>query len=579
MSKDLIRSARGVTVLIAIIGIFLISGSALATTFYIAANGSDSNNGTSQSTPWLHAPGMPNCIANCAAYTPAAGDQFIFRGGDTWHFGNSSATPYTGGTWAWSTKWNGSLANCDTTDNGGSQTSCIYIGVDTSWYSGSSWVRPVMTGDNPTSTTAVSSCAYPEVGASNDFFQIQSYGVILDNFEWTGMCQQQAGTGRDRYIAELTGNSAIDQNLYRNNYIHGWTHVAFSCSTSSGEPEGVCYSIAAFCGSVNSTVEANVVDGADSDPSGGGAVMGGLASYLVFDNVFSYFSQIETGGCHVWHDNLWTNYYPTGDGEAHGNQFECVTDAPVSDSTGHSQGSITVNAFYNNVMAHNAPNNSTTGDVKALFHLEPGVSEYQFNNVIYDEGTANYWDYGTAAASSSTFVYLFNNTFDEPQAGAMNCVQWLTAIGNHIITESGTGFASGSCTLSGNVVMTHATAKTQGYMANGTGQTGNSGGVSCANDTIPCAPTAATNSTVGAGTNEYSTYCATLLASSDPLIVQAGVACQSGTTDACSYNTTNHTVTCPKITAVGRSISGSWDAGAYQFAQILPPTNLTAAPH
>jgi len=65
--------------------------------YFIAANGSDANSGTSESSPWLHAPGMPNCTANCAAHTPVAGEGFIFRGGDTWHFGNSSASPYTGG--------------------------------------------------------------------------------------------------------------------------------------------------------------------------------------------------------------------------------------------------------------------------------------------------------------------------------------------------------------------------------------------------------------------------------------------------------------------------------------------------
>ena len=54
---------------------------AAATTHYVAANGSDSNNGTSTSTPWLHAPGMPSCSGSCASYTPQAGDRFIFRGG------------------------------------------------------------------------------------------------------------------------------------------------------------------------------------------------------------------------------------------------------------------------------------------------------------------------------------------------------------------------------------------------------------------------------------------------------------------------------------------------------------------
>src|SRR4029077_14620960 len=62
-------------------------------TYYIAANGSDSNNGTSKTTPWLHAPGMANCTGTCASTTPQPGDSFIFRGGDIWHMQNSTATP------------------------------------------------------------------------------------------------------------------------------------------------------------------------------------------------------------------------------------------------------------------------------------------------------------------------------------------------------------------------------------------------------------------------------------------------------------------------------------------------------
>ena len=53
-----------------ILTVSLITASASATTYYIAANGSDSNNGTSKTTPWLHAPGMPNCTSNCACDDP-----------------------------------------------------------------------------------------------------------------------------------------------------------------------------------------------------------------------------------------------------------------------------------------------------------------------------------------------------------------------------------------------------------------------------------------------------------------------------------------------------------------------------
>jgi len=77
-------------------------------------------------------------------------------------------------------------------------------------------------------------------------------------------------------------------------------------------------------------------------------------------------------------------------------------------------------------------------------------------------------------------------------------------------------------------------------------------------------PTAG-NSTVNAGTN-LTSYCTTLSGSSAGEVTRAGTSCQNSTTDACSYNTGNHTVSCPGRTAVARPTTGAWDAGAYQFA-------------
>src|ERR1017187_5202747 len=126
------------------------AGSASATTYYIAANGSDSNNGTAKTTPWLHAPGMGGCAGNCSSITPAAGDSFIFRGGDTWHFGNSALSPYvsgSSGTW-WKWTWSGTTG------------SPIYIGTDHTWYSGASYARPIINGDDTITTSAVTTCTY-----------------------------------------------------------------------------------------------------------------------------------------------------------------------------------------------------------------------------------------------------------------------------------------------------------------------------------------------------------------------------------------------------------------------------------
>jgi hypothetical protein len=63
----------------------------------------------------------------------------------------------------------------------------------------------------------------------------------------------------------------------------------------------------------------------------------------------------------------------------------------------------------------------------------------------------------------------------------------------------------------------------------------------------------------------------------------AGTACQNSNGYACSYNTSNHTVSCPIKTLVARPASTGWDIGAYQYnagdPPPNPPTALTAVVH
>jgi len=575
--------------LITSISLIFVVGSAVAGTRYIAVNGSDTNNGTSKSTPWLHAPGMPNCKGACASYTPAPGDQVIFRGGDIWHFGNSSATPYTGGTWNWGgAAWSGSSTSCDTSDNPNAiRTSCIYIGVDKSWYSGGSWTRPIMTGDNPTSNSAVASCTYGNVGSRNQFLSVHDNAFAwFDNFEWTGMCQSTASSASNNYlfqwnayIVDVGGSNVIVQNIYSNMYAHGWTHLAYSCSDVGGEPAGQCESNTFITGGLMSTVgPGNVCDGWDSDPTGVVCIAYG-PGYLVYDNVFANMSQIVVNGYHSWHDNQWFGYTFSGDGVAHGNSFESNIDAPTKDSNGNMQPNVPFNVFYNNILGHNST--GTSGNVKLWFCPSSTTAEYEFNNIVYDQGQGNNWDFaqsGFNCTGASAGVYMFNNTVDLPGGTAISCPGNGTMTNNHIITEGGAGFDSGSCTISGNTVMNHATAVSQGYMSPNSGTSANNSNTTCANDTTPCAPTSASGATVGAGANEQS-YCNALLASSDGITERAGAACQSGASASCTYNQSTRSVSCPRQTPVVRPTSAAWDTGAYQYngQSITKPSNCTAA--
>jgi len=549
--------------------------------YFIAASGSDTNNGTSESTPWLHAPGMPACTGNCAAVTPSGGMGFIFRGGDTWHFGNSGASPYTGGTWNFT--WSGtSAATCMYEGN---QTGCIYIGIDPAWYSGSSWARPVLNGDNPLSTSLVSSCAYQSGGANQMVNVSGSPYQLWDSFEFTGLCSSDTtnvgNAGNDvMFLNNGCGSppTCSMMTLINNFYMHGWT--VSTATQSNGALQ--CY---VFGGGALASYTGVVVDGSDSDP--------GVCAWGIFpdihhmkDSIFRYVTQGVANWCHDIHDNIFEHFYspyvPT-----HGNALECNVDA-----SGNAQGqpSGTPNVYYNNIMRHFDPSMGLDGQVD-LWLCPTATPEYWFNNLSYDlnpNADQGSWDIAGpptyTGCPNSGHQYMFNNTLVDTiqpcYLGPNNTGgQYLTIYNEHLINSPYDSSGNGGCTggpgspNGTNVAISDATATSQGYTS---GSSGTSFSNTCANEgTTPCAPTASGNSSVGAGANQQA-YCTTLASyTSEPAIgFEAANACKNGTSDSCSYNTTTHTMNCPNQNVVSRPASAAWDSGAYQYFGLGAPTNL-----
>jgi hypothetical protein len=529
--------------------------------YYISAAGADTNTGTDETHPWLHAPQMPNCSGNCATVQSGgipAGTGIILRGGDTWHFGNSSASPYTGGTWDFNTSpypsYNGTSAHP------------IYLGVDQTWYTGSSWARPILTGDGnlcgpstvngttcisgliPGSSTItqyyVSSCPY-QISSSNNVLELDNAtNYIVDNFEMTGICLNSSAT-QNAYIryGSLTGPVT-----FLSLYIHGWTHTAFS--GPNGSCSGVCWGILAFWGggagaSKGETLKYVIVDGADSDGEAGGFLDGG--GYNVGWSVIRYTSQGLVSNMHLFHDSIYEYFYENG----HSNMWE---------STGPDNAGT--NAVYNNLFRHLEVSGGYGGEG---FNTEPptGTTDYFFNNIWYDVGSMEEFNLSPGVGTT----YVANNTIDWGTGNTFGCPGVLTAINNHYLTEGSSvyGVGGGGCTLtaSKNIQMNHATATSDGYATS---------------ETYVFSPTTSNSPTVGAGTNEQSAMCAALstAAGSDPTLSDAAAACSSDTRYSCTYNTSNHTVSCPARTAVARPPSEAWDVGAYQLTGMNPPTNLTA---
>jgi hypothetical protein len=517
--------------------------------FYIAASGSDANSGSTKTSPWLHVPGMPACANVCAKVIPAAGDSFILKGGDTWHFGNNSSIPYTGGTWVW--QWNGSSG------------SPIYIGVDSTWYSGSSWSRPVLTADNPLTPHAgafadyVPSCVY-QIGSHNiiiDMSSVESVQhVILDNFELTGLCQVTANAGSHGGYDQYLTLSPNGNNTFRRLYIHGWTHLQFSCT---GDGVGQCISLMAFAGGgPGDQILQCVIDGSDSDPGGLTAMFTG--GYSVVQSVFRYTAQMVTELAHVWHDNLFEHWFEPSDLNAHGNLLE---------SSGDFNGT---NAVYNNVWRDICSDpGSCPGSIVGYWPEPPvGKTLYFFNNVYYGvtgSGGVEFFNIGQNGTHPDGSwidqgpIMIFNNTLEDGQNGMFGCsesggLKPFTAANNLYVLDASSPYA-GSCASSEttvtNLLMTHATATADGYTPS---------------ETYAYSPTSPVSPTVGTGTDEQS-YCEALAtaALSDPTLADAAAACQSDASYGCTYNASNHTVTCPARKSVARPATGAWDIGAYQY--------------
>jgi hypothetical protein len=76
------------SLLAALVALLLLALPARATTYYVAADGADTNNGTSTGTPW-------QTIAKVNASTFVAGDSVLFNRGDVW-YGTSLVAPSSG---------------------------------------------------------------------------------------------------------------------------------------------------------------------------------------------------------------------------------------------------------------------------------------------------------------------------------------------------------------------------------------------------------------------------------------------------------------------------------------------------
>jgi hypothetical protein len=557
-----------------------LSSLGITSCYFVSAGGLDTNAGTTEGAAFLHSPGMQNCSNSCAAVTLAAGLGIIFRGGDTYHFGNSSLTPYAGVVSTCADNGNNAAGLC-IDDIDGSSSHPIYYGVDPTWFTGGSWVRPILTADNPlcnsgttgtlpdgatcTGTTDsfgqpsyhVSACGY-QVGNTNNLVDVGfSEYIIVDSFEMTGLCQSHVGQpfGSDVFL-QYEGDQG--PTTFQNNYIHGATHLQYAAKNGSAGCTGstVCTNLFAFqgsviVGSVGETIVFNVVDFVDSDPGGSGLCFDGF--YNVAYNVFRYTTQCIPNPLFTFHDNLYEYFFENG----HSNVIESLDPG-------------TTNAIYNNVFRHIENLLSSGGGVFLWLGPQTGSTDYIFNNIGYDLGGMELLNIGGDGVTNNTGNYVFFNN------------AWQTNVANTILSCQLQ--STGSTTDTNNYYVDDETpyvscpslTKTTSLC-----QSNTSGGTSTAcplysdanttphfdqytgSETFAYSPVASTNSTVGAGTNERSAYCGALTTAG---LTAAATACESDTTYGVSYAGSGAFPVYPARTANSRPSSGAWDIGVYEFS-------------
>lgn len=403
--------------------ILFIAAPTFSATYYVDfSNGVNSNNGLSKNTPWKVQPYMKTFNG---AYNHQAGDRFIFKGGTTWP---SACFPATVGA------------------GGDSPTKMDYYGVDSAWFAGASWSRPVFDGE------------YLVQGLISLVYQ--SY-IIIDNFELKGInCLTNWGPGC------ITGGDA-SYNTITNCYIHGWTVTTATDDTHGG----VIYNYGTT-GSVAVIIDHCEITNIENSSRPNGACIRQVNT-VRFSKLHDAPTAILFAG--DIHDNeIYNIDYPDHDFDEPGTYHaNCIYIANWNGRLTPTTKAVCYNNYLHDWGGGASPiypNPSGT----------PGINIY--NNVLYGHMSAQQpieidpYAYGNTGSFSA--VYCYNNTIITfvdgwpgihlVNRGPSVRLDTLIAINNHIIGTNGsvTDANSIGCDhiiTSNNLIQTSSQAAAQGY--------------------------------------------------------------------------------------------------------------------
>ena len=310
------------------------SANLFAATYYVDySSGSDSNSGISKTSPWQNAPGMQTCSNLCRSTTVNAGDSIILRGGVTW--------PNASFEWV---------------VPGGSTGNPIYIGVDQTWYTGSSWARPILSPGGAV------------IGNNYNTMFSMGANTTVDNLEITGFYWTSASCSGAPYGSCGIFNAGQNNGqTWKNLYIHGWTHAGTDATTSNG-----VINIISTGGGGNSVAHDNVIVGTD---------VPGDHSVTAFFNgppiAYNNYIQQVSSAAIVSYATLYHDNYIYDIGPAYCNEPFPQYAGNCTHENGFEDNADNGLYFYNNVVA----------DVSAGLALwiapNPTYTVTMWNNVIY----------------------------------------------------------------------------------------------------------------------------------------------------------------------------------------------------
>jgi hypothetical protein len=389
---------RKLSLFVIVLGSLLFAGRASATTYYISySSGSNANSGTSQASPWKTHPYMQasaGCTGTGSApnYSHSAGDQFVFKQGDSWPNACFDMVIPAGGA-----AGNPDVYTFDPTwGTAGGTTGNIGQAVGTYQFSGGNSV--INGGDG-----------------WNSF--ISDYGnngyITFNGMELTNYLFSTSGTYGVNHMIELYQSQNV---VVSNIYVHGWSH-----GSSGSDNLHVVSGYNTYNTNLGSRLTGSVIDGAsDGGISGEAAYSIPIMDNNIVKNMTNGFVSQEDS---YIHDNQIGPINISFDSTTHENCIE--PDGPYSGITTHTY-------IYNNIF-HDC---ADTAILAAGNNSNSGSSVYYvWNNVLW-LGSANPnpdpFAFSAIGTGGGNAVYVWNNTVE---AGNRACFRFFSQGGSWSVSE------------------------------------------------------------------------------------------------------------------------------------------------